>query len=58
MKKIIWLKDGLEIPGVGVTETGKEVSIPKKIADEMIERKIATDKRLSKEEKSIIGGKE
>lgn len=56
MKKIIWLRDGLEIPGVGMTKTGIEVSIPKKIADEMIDRKIATDKRLSKKEKEIIGG--
>lgn len=57
MKTIIWLRDGLEIPGIGITKTGKEVKISKKVADEMIERKIATDKRLSKEEKSIIGGK-
>jgi hypothetical protein len=56
MKKVIWLRDGLEIPNYGVTKTGIEVSLPRKIADEMIKRKIATDKRLSKEEKKIIGG--
>lgn len=57
MKKIIWLRGGLEIPGIGITESGKSVSIPRNQADEFINKGIATDGRLSKKEKEIIGGK-
>ena len=58
MKKIIWLRDGLEIPGIGMTVTGKSVEIPKDKAEEFIRRGIATDGRLSKKEKEILGGDE
>ena len=34
MKKIIWLRDDLEVPGVGVTKIGKSVTIDKTKADE------------------------
>lgn len=58
MKKIIWLRDGLEIPGVGVTRTGKSANVEKVKADDLIRQGIATDGRLSKKEKEILKGDE
>ena len=58
MKKITWLRDGLEIPGIGVTKIGKSLDVPKEQAAEFIKNGIATDGRLSKKEKEILKGDE
>ena len=57
MKKITWLVGGLNVPKVGMTKIGRTISCDSSTANDLIKQGLATDGRLSKKEKEILGGK-
>jgi hypothetical protein len=55
MKKIMWLVGGLEVPGVGITKTGRSAEIDDDMAESLLAQGIA---KMYKNPKKIKTKKE